>query len=420
MKTLSHFIVLAFLLITSQLVGQNPYCDGTRYLDEIFPTVTTTTVKYGENVTFGGALKNLRMDIYLPDGDVATERPVVIMAFGGSFIWGDKATMAYYCDYFAKRGYVAASIDYRLYDGPFFPFPDSIVMLDVVIKAVGDMKAAVRYFRKDAATTNQYKIDTNNIFIGGQSAGGILAAHTAYINDLSEVKDSFIYHGIIANGGLEGTTDDPANSAIGYSSEIHGVINQFGGLYDPDYIKQGDVPFISIHGTNDDVVPYGTGMVSIQGIPIVKMNGSGVLHPRANQEGVFNHLITVPGGGHGDYLSDPLWSDSLDHVSVWLMESIACGTLSSVEQLDVSNQISVYPNPANEFVNIELADIQSTFDVKVFDQLGRLVLTADGITQEDHRLDVSSLQKGIYQFYVVFDDQKLAPYSKNVFITNQK
>jgi len=415
-RIFSIFLLLA--LSTLQLLGQNPYCDGNRYLNEVFPTVTTTTVTYGQNTTFSGNLVNLKMDIYLPDGDVATKRPIIIMAHGGSFLLGDRATMSTYCEYYAQRGYVAASIDYRLYDGPLFPFPDSTKLLDVVIKAMGDMKAAVRFIRKDAATTNQFNIDTANIFIGGQSAGGILALHTAYINDLVEVQDSFIYSAIIANGGIEGTTDDPANSALGYSSEVDGIINQFGGLYDPSWIQAGDVPIMSIHGTNDDVVPYGSGMATIGGFPIISMNGSGVLHPQADQVGVLNRLITVPGGGHGTYLSNPLWSDSLDNVSVRMMATIACGNLSSIEQIDVSHQIAIYPNPASTFVNIELADIPSTYDVKVFDGLGRIVKATDGVT-EDYHLDVSQLAKGVYQIYVLFDDPLLAPFSQNLLITNQ-
>lgn len=418
MKFMPNLIFLAILLLTLQLNGQNPYCDGTRYLDEVFPNVTMTTVKYGENNTYAGNSQNLRMDIYVPDGDVATARPVVIMAFGGSFIWGDKATMAPYCDYYAKRGFVAASIDYRLYDGPLFPLPDSTVMLDVVIKALGDMKAAIRYFRKDAATTNQYNIDTNFVFIGGQSAGGILAAHTAYVNELIEVKDSFIYDAIIANGGMEGTTDDPANPAMGYSSEVQGVVNQFGGLYDPNWIQPGDAPIISIHGTNDDVVPYGSGMVSISGFPIVRMNGSGILHPQADQSGVFNHLITVPGGGHGDFLSNPLWRDSLDRTSAWMLEAITCGNLSGIEQIDVSHQVAMYPNPASELLNIELSDVASSYDIKVFDGLGRLIKAEDGISAKDFQLDVTALNEGFYQVYILFDDQKLAPVSQKVFISN--
>ncbi len=415
---ISFLIVFAFSF--GQLQSQNAYCDDNRYLNEVFPSTTSTTVKYGENITYAGNLRNLRMDVYTPDGDVATERPVIIMAHGGSFILGDKATLQYYCEYFAKRGYVAATMDYRLYDGPLFPVPDSTVMLDVVIKAVGDMKAAVRYFRKDAATTNQFRVDTNFIFVGGQSAGGILAGHMAYINDLSEVQSTFIYNGLIANGGLPGTTDDPANPSMGYSSEIQGVINQFGALYNADWIQPGDAPLISIHGTNDDVVPYGYGMVSISGIPIISMEGSSVMHPKADQAGVLNRFISVPGGGHGDFLSNAVWQDSLDRSSVWLMESVACeGFTVPVEQIDVSQQVNIFPNPASEHIQIELSNIQSNYDIKVFDGLGRLVQAQDGIS-DNSQLDVTALNDGFYQIYVLFDNLELAPVTQKVFVSNQK
>ena len=56
------------------------------------------------------------MDIYTPVGDNYTNRPLLIFAHGGSFIGGSKTnpTMVDLCETFAKRGYVTASINYRL------------------------------------------------------------------------------------------------------------------------------------------------------------------------------------------------------------------------------------------------------------------------------------------------------------------
>ncbi len=105
------------------------------------------------------------MDFYEPEGDTETERPLLIWVHGGSFIGGDKTDfdMVTFSERFAKKGYACASINYRL---GFFPI-DSANAVKAVVRATQDLRAAIRYFYKDKQTTNQYKIDTNNIFIGG-------------------------------------------------------------------------------------------------------------------------------------------------------------------------------------------------------------------------------------------------------------
>ena len=139
-------------IICSAIAQNHPTCDGSRYVSQVFTTVDTTMdVWYGNNTTYAGNNLDLYMDIYQPTGDVAAMRPAIILAFGGSFISGEKEDMHSLCLYYASRGFVAVTIDYRLYDGPFFPFPDSAAMTDVVIKAVGDMKASIRFLREDAA-----------------------------------------------------------------------------------------------------------------------------------------------------------------------------------------------------------------------------------------------------------------------------
>jgi len=106
------------------------------------------------------------MDVFEPAGDDTENRPVLLAAFGGSFISGDRTTTHELCKSFARKGFVTAAIDYRLYDKPFFPvgeLPDSLDMMDVVVRAVHDYKAAIRYFRKDADDENQFRIDPDFI-----------------------------------------------------------------------------------------------------------------------------------------------------------------------------------------------------------------------------------------------------------------
>ncbi len=368
-------------VFATALSAQNPNtCDGTRYTTEIFANVTSTTVKFGENTDYQGDFQELYMDIYEPVGDVAAERPVVVMAFGGSFISGDRSLMQAHCERFARKGYIGVAIDYRLYEINIFNLPDSIIMMDVVVKAVADMKAAVRYLRKDAATTNTFKINPDFVFVGGESAGGIAALHTAYLrpDDVANVPQ-YVTDAVDANGGYEGDTDDPANSAMGYSSEVQGVVNYFGALHRRYWIDSDDPPLISLHGTADDVVPYNHGFANI-GFDIISLDGSGVLHPYADGVGLVNQLITVPGGGHGDF--PQVYWDSMYVASGHFLKAIICAdnVACPVDLIVDDNPVSsgIYQGGNTVFS-------ESTIDLgsQVIYKAGQIIELGNGFTATD-------------------------------------
>ena len=93
-----------WVLGTLPAFAQNPGCDGTRYLENVFSTVKKTTVVYAPSIDHLGASINLSMDVYEPEGDNLTERPVVILAHGGSFVFGDRSMMQRWCALLAKKG----------------------------------------------------------------------------------------------------------------------------------------------------------------------------------------------------------------------------------------------------------------------------------------------------------------------------
>ena len=64
------------------------------------------------------------------------------------------------------------------------------------------MKISLRYFYKDASTTNCYRIDTNNVFVGGSSAGALTAIHMAYLDKSCEMEPYIPLATINTMGGL--------------------------------------------------------------------------------------------------------------------------------------------------------------------------------------------------------------------------
>lgn len=267
-------------------------CEMGRYTEADFTEQNVTTVKFGDGeVPFD--VQELFMDIYTPVGDSLTDRPLIILAFGGAFITGDRSQMEGFARYFTSHGYVVASIDYRLFTG-FLPTNDAL--LDTAVKAMHDVKAAVRYMRNEALTDNLYGIDPNKIIVGGLSAGAIASLQAAFFDeeDLA-MADAAVQAAIDNNGGIEGTSND-----LEVSSAVSGVLSFSGGMYALEWIDAGEPWVVSVHGDEDIVVPYETGMVNI-GLPIdFTLSGSGAMVPRLEETGIDHSLWTVAGGGHVD------------------------------------------------------------------------------------------------------------------------
>jgi acetyl esterase/lipase len=223
----------AMLLLAGCTLPPPPGAGQIRYRDQVFPTVTVQhDVVYGNAPDAQGNPVDLKLDLYQPAGDTITKRPAILWIHGGGFTTGDKSTVAARATFFAKLGYVAAAINYRLLSptgcgGNPDPTP---VCQDAALGAQHDAQAAVRWLRKNAAT---YKIDTNRIVSGGGSAGAV----TSLLVD---------WH-----------SEDPGTSGNpGYPSDIAAAVSVSGGAPTNDLIDPGDPPAIFFHGTEDTTVPY--------------------------------------------------------------------------------------------------------------------------------------------------------------------
>lgn len=261
------------------------------YKNKVFAATSKTTVVYNTNA-------NLEMDIYQPVGDNSAARPVVILAHGGGFFVGSKENpaMVRLAKNFAKRGYVAASINYHLAPDVNAVL-DSVNAADLVVKAIGDAKSAVRYLRKSHAEGNPYGIDTSALFFGGNSAGAILAVHMGLF-DQNDPKSPHLSTAIANNGGFEGNGGNN-----GFSSYVHAVFNLAGAIKNTNMIDAQDVPIISFHGVDDDVVPYNCGDVySSFGLDVINVCGSNSMHAASVQVG-HSHTLHSYLGQHVPWMN---------------------------------------------------------------------------------------------------------------------
>ncbi len=398
-------ILSVFSFFSVAIVAQHASCDGSRYFSSNYSVDTTLGIVFGNSTTQGGVNADLKLDFFEPSGDVAVNRPLIILAFGGSFIGGSRDDMHPLCYFYATKGYAVATIDYRLYDGSFWPLPDSVVMTDEVIKAVSDMKASIRFFREDAATTNTYKIDTNLIFVGGISAGSIVGLHTGLLQDNNTVQP-FIDSILTANGGWTGNS----STNIQHGDDVAGILNYSGALKWSSYIDANDPPIFSVHDDQDGVVPYAAGDATIGGFPIIALEGSSLIHSSAQSVGVNSELITIPNSSdHVSYFNTTVGTDSILMRSLEFLYPIVCNQAAPVSVSEFNElEMNVYPNPTSGVLNIEL-ETSAIQVINIMDLTGRVVYTQKSVGIIS-TIDVSEFASGNYLIEVksIEDDTLLS------------
>ena len=206
-----------------------------RYRDEVFGSVTKTSdLEYGSALDLANNAVALKLDLYEPTGDAGNKRPAVIWVHGGGYFAGDKTVgpSVALAIKFAKLGYVAVSINYRLLAPGRCDAAGGILpaCFSAAVEAVHDGQAAVRWLRANAAT---YRIDPDRIGIGGESAGAITAT------------------GVGLSADHPGASGNP-----GYPSDVGAWVSISGGVPGGIFVDSSDAPGLLFSGTADRTVPY--------------------------------------------------------------------------------------------------------------------------------------------------------------------
>lgn len=384
------YVLLVLLFIgSSQLFSQ---CDG-RYENVIFDKISKISVVYSETYDWSPSDPGLEMDIYTPSNDIVNNRPLLIFAHGGVYIEGDKNsnTMVTLCEEFAKRGYVTASIRYRLTNLQSLLSSNSYnIFSQTVVNSISDMKSAVRYFRKDVAENNNtFGINPDLIFVGGYSAGAVTAAHLSVIDE-GEVPDEFLPF-FDESGGIEGNSGN-----FGFSSEVSGAILLAGAINTTNFLDENDPPIVSVHSTDDNTIDYecasplGNLGISLLDLPV--LCGSGKIHDELDNIGIINDLYTFSFGGHSAPIIN-LEGTVVPFISDFLYNLICQSSNIDVEELPL---FSVYPNPCQNYINIE--NVNKIKSVVVIDMLSNIV-TESKLKPGVNKINISELSRGVYFIY---------------------
>ncbi|MBN1528543.1 MAG: alpha/beta hydrolase [Thermoleophilaceae bacterium] len=236
-KTLAMRRLLLLLAGAALLAGCTlpapPGAAPLRYRDVVFSSATKTAdVQYGTAPDLQGNQVALRFDVYRPAGDTVARRPAIIWVHGGGFSGGNKGDGTDWASAFARRGYVAVSLGYRLLAtgpcGGTGPVPE--YCYTAAEAAQHDAQAAVRYLRRNADTLG---VDPERIAMAGESAGAVTSLLVGWRRD------------------DPGTSGNP-----GYPSDIRAAVSVAGGLPVNDYIGPGDSPAFFFHGDADTTVPF--------------------------------------------------------------------------------------------------------------------------------------------------------------------
>jgi acetyl esterase/lipase len=161
-------VLLAFLPRPGHAAGKTSAPPSPPNLNQAITFPNGVMVSPGLTYAQIDGFRALALDVYqVPSKPKETPRPAILFVHDGLWIKGDRSHAAGFDDFpgflasLAAKGYVVASVDYRLSGEAHFP------------AAVQDVKSAIRWFRNHAT---DYNIDTTRVMIWGTEAGGQIAA----------------------------------------------------------------------------------------------------------------------------------------------------------------------------------------------------------------------------------------------------
>lgn len=417
----SFFPFLSVLLLLGFFSNANAQCGNGRYYNQIFSSKVSTTILFGNAMMADSTYINLYMDIYEPQGDLLARRPLMVLAFPGSFTAGirESPDIVQLCDNFSKRGYVCASIDYRL--GFDYPSDCDTNQFKALIRGVQDMKAAVRFFYKDVQTTNAWRIDTNQIFIGGSSAGAFIALNYAYgkLDTVSKPAPSWAFPALAALGGPEGNSGNPR-----YSSKVKGVIDLCGGIADTVWIMPGDPILVGVHGTADQTVSCYFDSVYASTHPESLLFGGGDILNRLNHVPVPHSLYLFQGADHVPYIlpypfippASYYMDSTVNIIRDFLYQNVTCDSelISGISNIKDEIPFSVFPNPSENDITIS-SHSEKELTAEVFSIEGKLLQIKTVEPNSSQTISKQDLEAGTYLLQITDSKNALRKTQRIVF-----
>lgn len=431
------------------------------FIDTLYSTETQANIIYGNATDFAGQTRQLRIDISRPAAAPlpVCGRPLVVIIHGGAWVAGSKddAGIVALREEFAKRGYVAAALNYRL--GFFLTnenlncnvpnwncmlAADTSEWIRAWYRGVQDARGAIRHLVSNA---QDYQIDPQQIFVLGESAGGFIALGLAYLDDENEKPDACgqlpsvqapnqaYYQPCIQNaswsieiaamnfarpdlGGIEGDLNLNAPSY-----RIKAIANMFGGMMlNLFQSSDGDVPDLySFHQPNDLIVPIGnarllkgfsdcaatTGCISVPNRPlsmgtqaIEDYLNSGVINPQSIPEtqieitsNTADCLVQVLNPSLGGHQYDAPYLRSRQ-AATFFAQRISSDSCNILNHINTQSGNPIKLTIEGNSIVIH-SSILKTFTFQLFSMDGRLVDFGKTGAGQKHKIGIKA-EPGIY------------------------
>lgn len=252
---------------------------------------------------------DLRLDLYLPAAGGAVKRPAIVFVHGGGWRSGVRGNFAPMAIRMAERGYVAATIDYRLAGEAQYP------------AAIHDVKAAVRWVRAHAA---DYGIDPARIAIAGASAGGQIAALTGVTNTEArfdpDAQPGAVSSAVQAIVNIDGLSDFTSEEARKYEDDPAKQPSSagawFGGRYaDKAALWRDASPLFHVGPGTPPILFIGSAQRRFS------LGRDGMVE-KLTALGVPNQVVLVPDTPHSFWLFDPWLGPTVEAADAFLRKVI--------------------------------------------------------------------------------------------------
>jgi acetyl esterase/lipase len=197
---------------------------------------------------------DIKLKLYIYKGETGNRkkpRAAIVFFFGGGWSTGSPQQFEKQAQYFASRGMVAITADYRV----------RTRHNSKVTDCVSDARSAVRWVRANA---EKLGVDPNRIAAAGGSAGGHLAACTAFISKFDDSREDkgisatpdalVLFNPAVTLAPLPGV-ESSSFRAVPRSEFLGAEASRISPAH---HVKAGGPPTIIFHGLADTTVPYDT------------------------------------------------------------------------------------------------------------------------------------------------------------------
>lgn len=413
-------IFILLLGICPGILAAQHYCIAGRFSET--PLFAASEIQVDTGVIYGysfnpfsGRSEALKMDIYYPDmkKDTMRSRPVILTMHGGGFAGGLRQNNSFFAREFARRGYVAATIDYRVgwnctgNDYCLDCAGDSASLRQAAYMAAQDLRAAQRFLCGNASGMH---INPDVFFLAGTSAGAMAVFLSVLYNQ--EQSEAFA-PGAEALLGLIDTT----GNAFPASYTVRGIASFCGAIPgDASVLARLNTPVISFHDENDCLVPYSAGTIfGCSCSSFFPCLGPQVTYNYQVMHGQCTSLNTVPGSPwHCSYPDNDVMLASTCFFKSILCNNCAadtamgsplaasCDSLESAFEIGTDKiTVRIQPSPSNESIMLVFSDYaHSGGTIRCINILGQPMFSshfAELATQ--HELDLRQLPSGLYWLF---------------------